>query len=145
MSYILDALEAHLDQQKAERGSERGEQITISYSVGVLSAVVALSAVLHVEQADLVAAMLKAQAVSGSHLDDDPAYQRVLAEAKRRSQFPDCCMAAHANATAPWTCDCACHKKPVHPVKAPVCSWCHASQGQAHVFGCPILALEEDR
>lgn len=22
-----------------------------------------------------------------------------------------CCMAAHANATPPWTCDCPCHKE----------------------------------
>lgn len=22
-----------------------------------------------------------------------------------------CCMAAHANATAPWTCPCECHKR----------------------------------
>jgi hypothetical protein len=25
----------------------------------------------------------------------------------------DCCMARHANATPPWTCDCSCHTAPV--------------------------------
>lgn len=27
----------------------------------------------------------------------------------------DCCIARHANAAPPWTCDCACHSEPAPP------------------------------
>lgn len=34
----------------------------------------------------------------------------------------DCCMARHANATPPWTCDCPCHERNVNgeSVECPV-------------------------
>lgn len=44
-----------------------------------------------------------------------------------------CCMARHAQAVAPWTCDCPCHRRPRSTSEQIGCGYC-GNQGDFRIY-----------